>query len=254
MISEKDREEYKEYLRLKRAQQEEIQYLKNLQERMNPKQYGDPDLPLSASREMVENPEDKPITPKELAAIVGQSATYGFGDELLAAGQAAKEVMSGDERLQDIYDIYRARQKENEAAYKKIEETHPKTAMATDLAAGLLIPGLSFVKGAKLAANPGVLKKILSAAKHAAKEGAVIGGLYGAGSSEGDIENPEELLTDTATGSTLGATLGGTLVGTGSAVSSAKKAASNYIGKKITPSLDDIYDVLGGIKNVSDKY
>lgn len=163
--------------------------------------------------------EDK-VSLGDLAAMAGQGATFGFGDELLGIGQAIGDVATTDAKLTDIYDIFRAHQKENEAKYEALAKANPKLALAMELAGGFAVPGGWIASGAKGLKNLSTAKKLLEAGKMGAK----VGTIAGIGGSKANIEDMGGLAKDALLGSAGGAAIGTGLTGAGMAtVAAAKK-------------------------------
>ena len=73
---------------------------------------------------------------RDLLAGAAQGATLGFGDEALAALQA---TLAKPENV-SWYEDYRRRQKENEEAYKQMQERSPWLTMGGELAGGFALP------------------------------------------------------------------------------------------------------------------
>ena len=156
--------------------------------------------------------EEDSLSLGDVAAMVGQGATLNFGDELLGALKAGTDVATGKGNLEDILDLYRQHQKEEEAKYEALKAANPNLALAGELAGGFLLPGGMIAKGAAKGAT--ALETILAAAKGGAK----IGALAGAGSSKADLGNIEELGKDVLTGTAGGAVLGGAITAAGQGI------------------------------------
>jgi hypothetical protein len=154
----------------------------------------------------------------DVLASAGQGATLGFGDEALAALQA---TLAKPENV-SWYEEYRRKQKENEEAYKQMQERSPILTTAGELSGGFLMPGGMFLKGAKTAATEaGMAARALGATEKAAKKaedlsklysatkaGAGIGALAGIGTSEKTIEEPKELAEEAIKGAAIGGAFG----------------------------------------------
>jgi len=174
---------------------------------LNPKS-----IQLVSRAEPAELPEDT-LSLGDVAAMAGQGATLNFGDEILAAIKAGRDVVTGKGSLDNILDLYREHQKEEEAKYEALKEANPNLALVGELAGGFLLPGGMIAKGAAKGAT--ALQSILAAAKGGAK----IGALAGAGSSKADLGNIEELGKDVLAGTAGGAILGGAISTAGQGLS-----------------------------------
>jgi hypothetical protein len=176
----------------------------------------DPDKYLQskvAQRLPEEVPEDA-VSLGDVAAMLGQGATFNFGDEILGALKAAKDVALTDKELSDISDLYRQYQKQAEGEYAALREENPLLAPTLEFAGGMLLPGGFFAKGAKgaisAAKSPTLMKALLAAGKEGAITGSKIGALAGLGSSEATVSDLEALGKDVLTGAAGGALIGGT--------------------------------------------
>lgn len=149
----------------------------------------------------------------DVAAMLGQGATLNFGDELLGALRAGKDVATGKGSLDNVLDLYRQYQKEEEAKYEALKEAHPTASLVGELAGGFLLPGGIVAKGATKGAT--ALESILAAVKGGAK----IGALAGAGSSKSDLGDIESLGKDVLSGAAGGAVIGGGLSAAGQGIS-----------------------------------
>jgi len=170
---------------------------------------------------------------KDVLAGAAQGATFGFGDEALAAIQA---TLDKPENV-SWYEEYRKKQKENEEAYKQMQERSPWLTMGGELAGGFAIPGGMFLKGAKAAtatAGSKALQEAMVAGKtleeatdfakkaettskllQSAKAGAGVGALTGIGASEKTIEELPELAKEGLSGAAVGGIIGGAATKTG---------------------------------------
>lgn len=157
-----------------------------------------------------------------------QGLTLGFGDELAGALQAAGDVATGRNKLEDLYNQYRKHQQEQQAMVQAAQESSPIASTLGNIAGGiapaLLTAGTSAAPSAGLSmAELGALpwKQLLGRMGTQAAKGAVTGAKVAApaafGASESTIEQPLDLLKDTLSGATTGAALGGGLsaLGTG---------------------------------------
>lgn len=134
---------------------------------------------------------------------LGQGATFGFADELGAAGatfvgKMLPESMGGlpaGTPWQDAYTGIRDNIRQDTAAFA---ERNPGTAIAAEFAGGLATGGLGLAKLMPTGAN------LVKTAAAGAGIGAAEGGLYGYGSSDGKNE-----LGDTVNGAIIGGIAGG---------------------------------------------
>ena len=163
---------------------------------------------------------------KDTAMALGEGATLGLGDELLAGLQTGGEAIIGSTKLEDLMSRYRQLQKQNEQAYEQAKERSPILTGVAELAGGFALPG---------GAIAGATKGLTTGAKvlQAAKMGAGMGALAGFGSSKGDIDTSqgrEQLLKDTGLGLGIGAAGGaageGLIIGAGKSADALKNWAS----------------------------
>lgn len=138
---------------------------------------------------------------KDFAIGAGRGLTLDFGDEALAALEAAPEALTGPEKFADLYRRY---QQANQKTIDEAEARSPALTFGGQIAGGLL-PAV-FSGGAGGAATLGSV----------AKTGAVMGGLTGIGTSRGTIENnPDQIAKDALLGGTFGGVAGAALHGAG---------------------------------------
>ena len=170
---------------------------------------------------------------KDVLAGLGQGATFGFGDEVLAALQA---TLAKPENV-SWYEDYRRRQKENEEAYKQMQKRSPLLTMGGELVGSFPLPIGGFLKGAKTAATAAgakATKEALAAGKtieqaaemarkaemassraSAAKTGAAAAALTGLGASEKTIEEAPELAEEGILSGIVGGVFGAGLTKAG---------------------------------------
>ncbi len=183
-----------------------------------------------------------------LAMGLGQGATFGFGDEALAALEALKQSTVGDKKMQDILSTYREAQKRNEAAYEDMAKKHGALTLAGELGGGFLLP----VPGATArAASKGIglekaLATLLGSSKGPATKlaehmgtGAVLGAVGGLGSSKGTVEgtlglgeDKQGVLGDMGTGAGLGLGVGALARGFEKVLGGVEEAISRDISAK----------------------
>jgi len=155
-------------------------------------------------KQPVKASSEDPSMLESLARGVGEGATFGFSDELLAAAQSAGDVVTNkDKKLSDFVELYRQHKIEQESRNKQAAEANPWTSDIGNLAGGLIFPGVGSV-GAATKGVGGVLKV-----------GAAAGALAGLGTSEADLTKGElgQALKDTAIGAGVGAVTGGLVHG-----------------------------------------
>lgn len=159
------------------------------------------------------------VSPSDISQLeaaargLGQGATAGFSDEILAGLQAGKDVVTGEDELSNIsslYERYRDMERSKEAEAK---EAYPKTYLASELGGGI---GSAFI--------PGMQVKTLGQA-------AKLGGLTGLGMSEADLlqGDVKGAAIDTAIGTAGG--LAGHKIG---------EAVSGQIAKRLAPATKKI--------------
>lgn len=169
-----------------------------------------------------------------------QGVTFGFGDELNALLESAKESAL-DNPQSPFWDRYRQHRDESRAAFHAAEEAYPVTSFAGNVA-GALAPALLTGGGAVAA------KAAAGGLKAAATEGALLGAGYGAlsglGESQADLTKGDiggaakDVAVGGAVGSALGAGMGAgihqfgdTLVGAGVRAKDFLKGTGKYISQ-----------------------
>jgi hypothetical protein len=171
--------------------------------------------------------DEEPTTLSDLGLGAAQGATFGFSDEVLAALQAAKEVVTTEKTLKDLPSLYRQLQQVEQQKIAEARERSPIAFTTGEIGAGIL-PAL-FTGGATAVASgakaaPGFLRSAFGAAK----AGAGYGALAAAGTTEKPIEETGEFVGEVAKGGLSGATIGGVLGAAGGAL------------KKLQPDIEDI--------------
>jgi hypothetical protein len=144
------------------------------------------------------------VSPSQLESGLrgaAQGVTMGFADELAGAGESALDALMG--RINPVTDLatsYQQHRDESREAFKKAQETNPKTYFGGELA-GSVLP-------AALAPEAQGIKGLLGL-------GAATGAITGAGTSEADLTKGEiaPLAKDVAVGGTAGGIL--SLLGAG---------------------------------------
>lgn len=160
---------------------------------------GDFELHGSAPGVPTSTPSDASSALKGL----GQGLTFGFGDELGAAEQAALTKLTG---RGDFGDTYLKAREESRAENEAAKSAHPLAYYPGEIAGGAVtsfLPGVGLSRGAKLGGT--VLKTALA------------GGLAGLGNSTADLTQGDVAgaAKDTGVGTVLGGTLGAAGAGLG---------------------------------------
>ncbi len=170
----------------------------------------------------------------EFTGIVGKSPTQ-VTDELVSQGFTGDLGPMGGE-------MYDAALEENRAEFEEAEKANPKSFMAGDIFAGLLLPG----GAAGSAAKAGTKLAAKEAVKRGALSGAGMGALEAAGRTEEDLVSLEGL-ADVAQGTLTGVALGG-LAGKIS-----KKGSKEVLSKKADDLLERAEDTALRSSNISPK-
>ena len=160
--------------------------------------------------------KEKPVqysAPKETARAALEGLSLGFGGELEAALRSGS--ISGSQ--------YENIKKQLESQQQQFSKDYPKTALASEIAGGLVMPGGVFASATKA---PGIIRTALTSG--------AIGGVQGAGKST----EPEKLYSDILTGAGIGTAGGGVLGGIGAAVYPKVQPAARKLqqeGVELTP-------------------
>lgn len=161
-------------------------------------------------------------TPEERGHIfdsLAQGVTLGFADEALAAVMSIPASIQSGESIPEAYRGLRDTMREDEAAFRG---RNPGTALATEVAGGLLTGGAGLVRaGGRTAA-----REIAQSVPKLAKVGAGTGALAGLGYSE--AEDIPRMAADTAVGAGVGAGAGALLPPLAKAVGRAVTAPVRY--------------------------
>lgn len=167
-----------------------------------------------------------------------QGATFGFGDELTAAGAALADIAEGPKKLEDYKNLYNQYLKSERSQLKKEQEENPKTALAANIAGGFLTPGGSLLAGAK-------------GAKQLATVGAGVGALAGLGTSE--AETLPGMAQDVGLGAVGGAVLGPAIPMAISGVSKAASVPGKVVkeGTEFVANLPLVSDALAAAKGAA---
>lgn len=155
---------------------------------------------------------DVPVTARDVGRSAVQGLTFGFGDEILGL---LPEWLGGGEQAKEEM---RARDK----AFKK---AHPVVAGASEIVAGLAVPGGAVAKLGKGAMN------IRRAMAGGAAFGGGAGALAGAGAAEGNLsERVNAALPAAGAGAGLGALLPGGIAAGRAVLSPASRAMARLRG------------------------
>ena len=146
-----------------------------------------------------------------------QGALFGFGDELLAATEAA---MKGD------LSKYRGLQQKHQKEMEELERRSPTLSLIGGLVGGAAVP----IGALGAAGRAG--KTLLESVKGASKVGAATGALASIGSSEKTVGELPDLLQEGAVGGVTGGLLG-------SAFGAGAHAIGKYIPKKAGEFFED---------------
>ncbi|MFA0813724.1 hypothetical protein [Microbulbifer epialgicus] len=171
---------------------------------------------------------DRQLGPESVHPVMGgvrsalQGLTLGFSDELGALTTAGYEsLVNGRDFKQEYNHQHDTLAEERE----QFSEDYPKTAVATELAGGVLTGGAGLAKGVGKMAGKSLISKGATASGIGAAEGA----LYGAGQGSGTQGRIEGALTGGATGAVLAPVAG---------------AATNLSGRILSPVGDWVTDKL----------
>lgn len=161
-----------------------------------------------------------PAPTKTDSFVVGatDAATFGFGDEILGAIDAAMEKAGGNPEA--FWDLYAKSKQRADAFRGSTQEENPGTYLGGQLAGGLgtaALPAGQIVRGATLGTK--VLRGSIV--------GAGYGGLYGVGSGEGLEGRVEEGLEGAAYGGLTGAALAPVAAGIGKVAGKIKESIAN---------------------------
>lgn len=170
------------------------------------------------------------------------TASFGGGDEMMAAAKAWPALLTDKLAFKDVYDKDLARRRQEQAA---IQERSP-IAYGTGQVGGAILPGISLTKGgAALTARapklmsylngsrvPTAAGRAIGGAVPAATVGAVSGGVYGYGSGTG---GDEPRLENAQNAAILGGVLGPVANMAGRALSPLAERAAKVFRKAAEP-------------------
>lgn len=175
---------------------------------------------------------------QDLTAQAVQGATFGLGDEgmaALAAGLSAKDRLGTQEgvTLENLGKDYGSALDYERGAEKKFQQEHPAEALGANLVGGLITGGA----GASTKAGTSIANSLRTGsagarlAKNAAL-GAVSGGAYGFGSGEGDAENR---LKGAGEGAIAGGVTGAAIPAAGAAAGAVKDLVFPQASESLIP-------------------
>lgn len=179
--------------------------------------HGFPDAPASSEKDQPYEGWGQYL--KDLGRTAAQGASLGFSDEIIAGARA----LAGKPYDEAV--------KEEREALKHFEQQNPSTALASQLAGGLLLPAGPAMWALRAPTLAGRLAK-------SATVGAGFGGVAGFGAGEGDFE---DRVPSAIGGATAGTVLGAALppVATGVGV----------VGRKISDALSPTFARVGAQAN-----
>lgn len=168
-------------------------------------------------------------TPDQLRAV-SKGATFGFADELDAAGAALEtgvgnlfKRVTGQKPAYGMKDAYGAVMDANAKADNLFAEKHPVQNIALQVGGGLIGPGVA--SGARFI---GAGRSLLGTTARAAGVGAATGAVAGFGTSEGGLA---ERGRGAARGATAGAIVGGALPSVGRLAQTGGRAINGALGQ-----------------------
>lgn len=157
---------------------------------------------------------------KSLLRGAANSATLGFGDEIVGGVNALKDIATTDKEMGDLGDLYTQYRDRYREGTKAAQQANPGAYTAGELAGGLAT-----------IAMPGSAIKAPSLAK-AALQGAGYGAAMGLGNAEGDLQDQA---IGTAKGAALGAAMGPVAKGAGEAFQALRGAMKPRAAEKLMP-------------------
>lgn len=191
---------------------------------------------------------------EDRARALGQGATFRFGDEI-AAGAGAVGNKVARALGADIPELsYGDIKKQIAADQSGFEASHPKTAMALELAGGAVVPGIgagTAIKAGNVLAKATKTGMVGRGVGSGIVTGVPAGALYGAGASEADT--PGGVLADTAEGAATGAVTGGLLSGLAAPAAHYGAKAANWLAEPYQALLRSITNPKGeGTRRVAE--
>jgi len=171
-----------------------------------------------------DKPLDQPSTGESMARAALQGGTFGFGDEIVAAGAAALDPLVNETggTFGDRYEAYRAKERRD---VEKFRETDPVKAYGAEIAGAIPTAMLPMGQVGRLAQGGSLGARTIAGAG----VGAAQGGAYGLGVGEGD---PQQQAESAAQGALMGGAAG------------AAAPAIGYAAKKV---------IGGPIKNIANR-
>lgn len=197
--------------------------------------------------------EHESLNPLQSAGIGAvQGATFGFGDEGLAAlkslattpGKAQDRLAaSGDFSPSNVLKTYGNTAKDEYTGTRDqlrqlvadAKEQNPKSFLTGEFGGGFLAPGVGLAgKAYKATAAFSPLARIASRVGLGLASGGIVGGLAGAGNSEGST--PQAIASDAGRGAIGGAAVGGAIP----AVVGPLGEVAGYAGNKLNDLVSDV--------------
>ncbi len=163
---------------------------------------------------------------------LAQGATLGFSDEIAGVGSASLNSIKGlfgGGNDQSFGDNYRSARDDARGDLEAFRSRNPGTALASELAGGLLTGGAGAARTGALKAGQ-LLKPKLD---RAAATGAGLGGIYGAGESDADLLDGdlEGVLKDSAASAGFGGAAGIALPALGHGIAKKLRNGSDKLTK-----------------------
>ncbi len=200
-------------------------------------------------------PTSAPPAPQEAAGSfldpLAQGATLGFSDELAGLGSASLNSVKGlfgGGNENTFGENYRTARDEARGNLDAFRSRNPGTALASELAGGLLTGGLGAARTGALKGGQ-LLKPKLD---RTAATGAGLGGVYGAGESDADLLDGDVggMLRDSATSAGFGGAAGLALPALGHGIAKKLRNGSD----KLTKPDNGILAGAEATKNLTDNY
>lgn len=155
-----------------------------------------------------------------------QTGSFGYSDEIAAAGGALKDKLSSNEPIKDIYGRRVAQER---AEVDRAREVEPEAYLAGSVGTAVpmaFVPGIGVARGATLAGGVG--------------RAALSGGLMGSGESTANpLSDTAQFAKDTAGGAAVGGATQGVLSGAGAGLQAGGSALKGWISKGLSNLAED---------------